>query len=45
MPGVTPPLLSTMREMVLCDWLSGCIAFWREGRQAFVTVWKEREKT
>ncbi len=29
------PLFSTMREMVRCDWLSGCIAFCREGRLAF----------
>ncbi len=39
------PLFSTMREMVRCDWLSGCIAFCREGRLAFAAVWKEREKT
>ncbi len=31
--------------MVRCDWLSGYIAFCREGRLAFVAVWKKREKT
>ncbi len=47
MPGVfkAPPLLSTVRGMVRCDWLSGFIAFCREGRLAFVAVWKKREKT
>ncbi len=49
MPGVfeAPPLpvLSTVRGMVRCDWLSGFITFCREGRLAFVAVWKKREKT
>ncbi len=49
MPGVfkAPPLpvLFTVCGMVRCDWLSGYIAFCREGRLAFVAVWKKREKT
>ncbi len=49
MPGVfkVPPLpvLFTVRGMLRCDWLSGFIAFCRERRLAFVTVWKKREKT
>lgn len=39
------PLLFTQSGMVRCDWLSGCIAFCREGRLALVAVCKEREKT
>ncbi len=37
---------ATVRGMVRCDWLSGFIAFCKEGRLAFVAVWKKKfEKT
>ncbi len=49
MPGIFKapqlPLLLTMRGMVRCDWLSWYIAFCRERRLAFVTVWEKNEKT
>ncbi len=49
MPGIfkAPPLpvRFTMRGIVCCDWLSGYIAFCREGRLAFVVVWEKGEKT
>ncbi len=46
MPGVFKalPLLFKMCGTVHCDWFSGCIAFCRDGRLAFVAVWKDREK-
>ncbi len=40
-----PGLFKAPRGMVRCDWLSGCIAFCRKGRLAFVAVWKDGEKT